>query len=254
MTGWGQSGPLAQRAGHDINYLSQTGVLDAIGPAAGSPVIPLNLIGDFGGGSAYLVIGVLAALLERAASGQGQVIDVAIVDGVCSLAQMTWSMLARGLWQHGRQRNVLDGAAPFYAVYRCADGGHVAVGAIEPQFYATLLARLGLAERELPDRGDTANWPVLSERIAATFATRTRAEWEQVFDGVDACVTPVLSLAEADQSPQIAARRSLVKVDGVVQAAPAPRFSRSAAADPERPPREPVPATEIAAQWAARLA
>ena len=249
MTGWGQSGPLAQRAGHDINYLSQTGVLSAIGRQDVPPTVPLNLVGDYGGGSTYLVIGVLAALLERAVSGQGQVLDVAIIDGVCSLSQGLWSLFACGLWEDGRFRNRLDGSAPWYGVYCCADDEYVAVGAIEPRFYAELLAGLNLNADELPDRSQKANWPVLRKKFADVFATRSRAEWGDVFDHVDACVTPVLSFDEARRSPQIMARHSLIDLNGAAQAAPAPRFSRSIASAPTRAPAEPVDAADILAEW-----
>jgi alpha-methylacyl-CoA racemase len=249
MTGWGQSGPLAQRAGHDINYLSQTGVLSAIGPQDVPPTVPLNLVGDYGGGSTYLVIGVLAALLERAVSGQGQVLDVAIIDGVCSLSQGLWSLFACGLWEDGRFRNRLDGSAPWYGVYCCADDEYVAVGAIEPRFYAELLAGLNLNADELPDRSQKANWPVLRRKFADVFATRSRAAWGDVFDHVDACVTPVLSFDEARRSPQIMARHSLIDLNGAAQAAPAPRFSRSIISAPTRAPAEPVDAADILAEW-----
>jgi alpha-methylacyl-CoA racemase len=250
MTGWGQQGPLAKRAGHDINYISQTGMLHAIGPSGGPPAVPLNLVGDFGGGSTYLVIGVLAALHERTRSGLGQVIDAAIVDGVSSLAQMIWSMRGQGNWTDAPADNLLDGGAPYYGIYRCSDGGYVAVGALEPQFYAELLVGLNLAAAELPDRDDKANWAALRSRFAAVFATRTRAEWTQAFIGTDACVTPVLSLAEAARSPQLAFRRSVMELGGTLQAAPAPRFSRSIAAPSAPPPAVPTAAAAIAADWA----
>lgn len=228
MTGWGQHGPLRERAGHDINYLSRTGVLDAIGTP------PLNLVGDFGGGSLYLVFGILAALWERTSSGRGQVIDAAIVDGTCSLAQMIWAMRGSGAWHDAPGTNLLDGGAPFYQMYGCADGLRVAVGALEPQFYRELLDGLGLAQAPLPAQHDRAGWPVLRARIGAAFASRPRAQWLRIFGDTDACVSPVLSFAEAAADPQVAARGSVIDIDGAVQAAPAPRFSRSSTDVPVR--------------------
>ena len=227
MTGWGQTGPLAGRAGHDINYIGLTGVLNAIGHAGERPVPPLNLVGDFGGGSMFLVTGILAALWERDRSGRGQVIDAAMVDGTGVLAQLVWTMRAAGRWSEERGGNLLDSGAPFYDTYRCADGGFVAVGALEPAFYAALLDGLGLAGEELPAQYDTAAWPALRARFADAFAGRTRDAWERVFAGTDACVTPVLSFAEAPGHPHLAARGAFLDLAGVTQPAPAPRFSRS---------------------------
>ncbi|WP_084741117.1 CaiB/BaiF CoA transferase family protein [Cryptosporangium aurantiacum] len=249
MTGWGQYGPLAHRAGHDINYVGLTGVLDAIGRDGAPPTVPLNLVGDFGGGSTYLVIGILAALVERARSGRGQVIDAAIVDGVSSLAQAIWSLRGTGCWQDGRGTNRLDGGAPFYDVYPTADGGHMAVGALEPQFYAALLAGLGLDPAELPAQDDRSGWPALRAAFADAFRSRTRDEWTAVFANVDACVTPVLTFAEAAADPHLTARRTLVDRDGVVQPAPAPRFSRTPPAPPHPHPGPADPAAVLAA-WA----
>ncbi len=229
MTGWGQSGPLAPRAGHDINYIALTGALHAMGPAA-QPMPPLNLVGDFGGGSMFVVTGILAALLERGRSGRGQVVDAAMVDGVSVLSQIILELRSAGMWSDARGTNLLDGAAPFYRTYACAGGGFVAVGAIEPQFYAALLDGLGVAggpDGSLPDRDDPAQWPALAEVLARAFAARTRDGWAQVFDGVDACVTPVLTYAEAARHPHLAARRTLSGSGDHVVAAPAPRFSRS---------------------------
>jgi alpha-methylacyl-CoA racemase len=226
MTGWGQSGPLADRAGHDINYLGLTGALHAIGPAD-KPVPPLNIGADFGGGSMFLVVGILAALLERAGSGRGQVVDAAMVDGASSLITMVYGLLGAGVWQDRRAANLLDGGAPFYDTYPCADGRHVAVGALEPQFYAELLAGLGLTG-ELPGgQHDVALWPEHRRRIGAALAARTRDEWTAVFEGTDACVTPVLGLTEAPEHPHLAARGTFVDQDGRPQPAPAPRFSRT---------------------------
>jgi alpha-methylacyl-CoA racemase len=235
MTGWGQDGPLAQRAGHDINYLSLTGVLHAIGRQGERPVPPLNLVGDFGGGSMFLLTGVLAALWERERSGQGQVIDAAMVDGAGVLAQMMWAMRGRGRWSDERGSNLIDGAAPFYDTYECADARYVAVGALEPQFYDELLAGLRLDPAELPERADTRNWPALRAVFAKAFSARTRDEWVAVFAGTDACVTPVLTFTEVGDHPHMAARRALIDLEGVTQPAPAPRFSRTMPAKPASP-------------------
>ena len=240
MTGWGQDGPLAQRAGHDLNYLSLTGALHAIGEAGGPPVVPLNLVADFGGGAMLLVTGVLAALVERAASGSGQVVDVAMVDGVSALMGMTWSMWSAGAWRDERGSNLLDGGAPFYGTYACADGRHVAVGALEPQFYAQLVAGLGL--EDLPGQHD--DWPALRAAFAAAFLTRTRDEWAEVFAGTDACVTPVLSLEEAPEGAHLAARGTLLRDGEGVRPAPAPRFSRTPGAVGEA-----VDAEDLLARW-----
>jgi len=228
MTGWGQDGPLAQRAGHDLGYLALTGTLHAIGPTE-KPTVPLNLVGDFGGGSMFLVFGIMAALYERQTSGLGQVVDAAIVDGTAVLAQMQWAYRGAGVWNDERASNLLDGAAPFYDTYTCADGQHMAVGALEPQFYAQLLTGLGLAEATLPAQYDRAGWPQLRERFTAVLASRTRAEWTAVFEGTDACVVPVLSMAEAVKHPHNVARGTFTEVDGVVQPTPAPRLSRTPA-------------------------
>jgi alpha-methylacyl-CoA racemase len=226
MTGWGQDGPLAARAGHDINYLGLTGALHAIGPAD-APVPPLNLVADFGGGAMFLVVGVLAALLERAVSGHGQVVDAAMVDGASSLTTMVHGMLGARLWQDRRAANLLDGGAPFYATYECADGGHMAVGALEPQFYAAFLEGLGLSGELSGGQHDVASWPAHRARFAEVFASRSRDEWTAVFEGTDACVTPVLGLVEAPDHPHLAARGTFVDRDGHRQPGPAPRFSRT---------------------------
>jgi len=249
MTGWGQDGPLADRAGHDINYTAVSGVLHAIGSAAGKPVPPLNLVGDFGGGSMFLVMGVLAALWERERSGTGQVIDAAMVDGVSALAQMFWSLRSCGLWSDQRGANLLDSGVPYYDTYACSDGRYVAVGALEPQFYAALLDGLGLADAGLPDRSDPANWPALRQRFTDAFANRSRDEWGAVFDGTDACVAPVLSFGEVPAHPHIAARSTIITVDGIPQAAPAPRFSRTAPDLPTPPPQPGADTAAILADW-----
>lgn len=237
ITGWGQDGPLAQTAGHDINYLSQTGVLSAIGYRDRPPVAPLNLVADFGGGSMLVLAGILAALYERERSGAGQVIDAAMVDGVSMLAQMMWTMKATGSLADQRESFLLDGGAPFYRTYAAADGGYLAVGSIEPPFFAALLTGLGLSADELPGQYDRDRWPQLRAVFEARFAERTRDEWVAVFDGTDACVTPVLTWAEAADSAHLRARRTLVDVDGVRQAAPAPRFSRTPAGPVGTPPQ-----------------
>ncbi len=242
MTGWGQDGPLAQRAGHDLNYLSLTGALHAIGEPGGAPVVPLNLVADFGGGSMFLVTGILAALVERERSGEGQVVDVAMVDGVSQLMSMTWAMAGAGAWRDERGTNLLDGGAPFYDTYACADGRHVAVGAIEPQFYAQLLAGLDLPD--LPGQYD--DWPATREAFTAAFLTRTRDQWAELFAGTDACVTPVLSLAEAPDGAHLVARGTLPRVDGRVRPAPAPRFSRTPGAVQHTADGE-----ELLVRWAA---
>ncbi len=245
MTGWGQDGPLAQRAGHDINYISLTGALHAIGRAGERPVPPLNLVGDFGGGSMFVTVGILAALFERERSGVGQVVDAAMVDGGSVLIQMIWSFLGTGMWQDERGVNLLDSGAPYYDTYRCADDRFVAVGALEPQFYANLLAGLGLSAEELPDQDDRAGWPTLRKHLTMAFASRSRDEWAAVFWGTDACVTPVLSFGEVPDHPHIAARGSVTTVDGVPRSAPAPRFSRST---------PPTPAAEVETSAGAVLA
>lgn len=248
MTGWGQDGPLAQTAGHDINYIALTGALHAMGPAA-SPMPPMNLVGDFGGGSMFVLTGILAALWERERSGRGQVVDAAMVDGVSVLSQIILELRSVRLWSDTRASNLLDGAAPFYRTYACAGGGHVAVGAIEPQFYTQLLAGLGLTAESLPDRDDPANWPALADILGVAFARRSREEWAEVFAGTDACVTPVLTYAEAAENPHLAARGTLSGSGRHVAAAPAPRFSRT-----ETAAREPAGETDfdsILSSWRA---
>ncbi|WP_433336938.1 CaiB/BaiF CoA transferase family protein [Spirillospora sp. CA-294931] len=227
MTGWGQEGGLAQSAGHDIGYIAVTGALHAIGRAGGPPQVPMNLLGDFAGGSMYLVVGVLAALLEVRGGGAGQVVDAAIVDGTAHLTTFIHAFLAGGMWDDRRGSNLLDTGAPWYDVYETADGRHVAVGALEPQFYAEFLRVLGLDKADLPERGDTASWPALREQFAAAFKTRTRDEWAALFLPGDSCVAPVLSLEEAARHPYNTERGVFVERGGHLQPAPAPRFSRS---------------------------
>jgi alpha-methylacyl-CoA racemase len=236
MTGWGQHGPLANTVGHDIGYIARTGALHALGRAGGPPQFPANLLGDFGGGGMVMAYGICAALVERATSGQGQVVDTAIVDGVASLLAMPLMMLAQGQWRDERGVNLLDGGVPWYDVYETADGQWVAVGALEPRFYAALIDGLGLTDP--PDRADPRNWPKLRELLAARFKDRTREEWTATFAGTEACVEPVLSLAEAAADEHLTARQTYVTRDGFIQPAPAPRFSRTPG---ELPDPAPVP-------------
>jgi alpha-methylacyl-CoA racemase len=228
ITGWGQEGPLAGSAGHDIDYIALSGALHAIG-GKDAPSAPLNLLGDFGGGAMFLAFGVVCALLEARGSGRGQVVDAAMTDGVARLMAMTYQLKARGFWRGERQANLLDGGAPFYGVYRCADGKWVAVGALEPQFFAALVDRLGFAAGEFADRWDRRAWPAMRARLEAAFAERPRDEWAALFANSDACVAPVLDMDEAPRHPHNVARRTFVDVDGAPQPAPAPRFSRTPA-------------------------
>lgn len=227
ITGWGQDGPLAQAAGHDINYIAITGALHAIGRADGAPVPPLNLVGDFGGGSLYMLFGILCALWERERSGAGQVVDAAIVDGVNSLSSFLFGALARKGWVNERGKNVLDGGRPWYDSYQTKDGGYICIGPIEARFYQLFLERVGLANEALPDQNDPAGWPILRERFTALFKTRSRDEWCQMLEGTDACFAPVLDPLEAAQHPHNVARGNFTEVDGVLQPVPAPRFSRT---------------------------
>jgi len=233
MTGWGQEGPLAHAAGHDINYIALSGVLDMIGPAGGPPTVPLNLIGDFGGGGMLLALGVVSALLEARSSGRGQVVDAAMVDGAALLSTMIHGLRAQGLWTGERGSNLLDGGAPFYGVYETADGGCVSVGAIEPEFYGQLVARLGMTD--LPNQYDEAKWSEIRDRLAEAFATHSLAHWQEVLEGTDACFAPVLTIEEAALHPHNRARGTFVEVAGVRQPSPAPRFSRTPAGVPEPP-------------------
>jgi len=237
MTGWGQDGPWAGTAGHDIGYIAVTGALHGIGRAGGPPQVPMNIVGDFGGGALYLVVGVLAALHEASRSGRGQVVDAAIVDGAASLMTAMYGMLGVGTWRDERGVNLLDTGAPFYDVYQASDGGYLAVGPLEPEFYAEFIAKLGLDPAEA-NRNDPAGWPALRTSIAEAFLRRTREEWAAVFDGSDACVVPVLGMAEAPDHPQLAARGTFVEVGGTVVPGPAPRFSRTPGAV-QGPPVEP---------------
>ena len=224
MTGYGQSGPLASAAGHDINYIAVSGALWPLGRAGERPLAPMNLVGDFGGGSLFLVMGVLAAVLSARSTGEGQVVDAAMVDGTASLMTMTHAFLNAGYWREERGTNILDSGAPFYEVYETSDGRYVAVGAIEAKFYEALLHGLGLDGEDLPEQYEREQWPDMKERFASIFATRTRDEWTAIFEGLDACVTPVLSPREAAQHPYNT-QRDVFETDGVVQPRPAPRFS-----------------------------
>jgi alpha-methylacyl-CoA racemase len=234
MTGWGQQGPLAQTAGHDINYISVTGALAAIGPTE-RPVPPLNLVGDFGGGALYLVVGVLAALLEARKSGKGQVVDAAMCDGAASLMTMFFDLAAAGRWSGKRESNFLDGGAHFYGVYQCACGHFISIGSIEPQFYALLRQQAGLSDQDFEAQMDCDAWPALKQKLTEVFKTKTREEWCRIMEGTDVCFAPVLSLSEAPLHPHMAARKTFVERHGAIQPAPAPRFSRtpSAIREPE---------------------
>lgn len=235
MTGWGQNGPMAQRAGHDINYIALSGTLSMIGRADGPPVPPINLVGDFGGGGMLLAFGVLAAVLEARSSGEGQVVDAAMVDGAALLASMMYGFRAMGMWDGGRGANILDTGAHFYEVYETSDGKFVAIGAIEPQFYVELLERLGLDPDVLPAQHDATRWPEAKEVIAARVAEHTREEWDGIFEGSDACYAPVLEPSEAMVHPHNVARGTFVEIAGVEQPAPAPRFSRTPSGTPTPP-------------------
>jgi len=249
MTGWGQDGPLASTAGHDIDYISVAGALEPIGRAGERPVPPLNLVGDFGGGGMMLAFGVVAAVLSARQTGKGQVVDAAMVDGAASLMAMTFTLRSAGVWHDERGTNMLDTGAHFYEVYETADGGYFSVGAIEPQFYAELLERLGLADEELPGQMERDQWPAMKERLAAIFAGRTRAEWEAVFEGSDACASPVLSLAEAPAHPHNVHRGTFTEVAGVVQPSPAPRFGGTPGAIRRPPPNPGQHGDEALADW-----
>lgn len=244
MTGWGQDGPWAAMAGHDIDYIALSGVLGACGPAEGPPAVPLNLVGDFGGGAMMLAYGMVCALLAAQRTGRGQVVDAAITDGSALLMAVIWQLRAQGLWRDRRGVNVLDGSAPFYGVYETADGGWLAVGPIEPQFWCQLLAALDLADDpEVAAQLDAARWPAMRAKLAEAFRTRSREAWMARFEGTDCCVAPVLSMDEAAAHPHNAARGTFVEAGGVRQPAPAPRYS----AMPLDPPRMPAPADPVAA-------
>jgi alpha-methylacyl-CoA racemase len=243
MTGWGQTGPMADRAGHDINYLSLTGALGSMGYKDRPPMPPMNLVADFGGGSMLLVQGILAALYEREKSGKGQVIDGAMVDGVSQLAQMQWTMYNNGLLFDERESGLLDGGAPFYGTYETADGKYMAVGSIEPQFFAILVQGLGLDPESVPFQLDKSRYPEMRKLFDDAFKTKTRDEWTEIFIGTDACVSPVLTWGEAKQNAHLRDRGTITDANGVTQAAPAPRFSRTPSGPIEAPPKD---TTELA--------
>lgn len=248
MTGWGQDGPLAERAGHDIAYLALTGTLSMIGKPDEPPTVPANLVGDYAGGSLYLVVGVLAALQHARAHGEGQVVDAAIVDGAAHLATMIHGMLAAGSWQDRRGTNLLDGGCPFYGTYATSDGGHMAVGPLEERFYAEFIGLLGLADA-FPDRWDLARWDELRTAVTERFLSRTRAEWAEIFDGTDACVAPVLSLTEAPHHPHLAARSTYIDHSGITQPAPAPRFSATPVSVRSGPAQPGADTDAVADDW-----
>ncbi len=237
MTGFGQQGPLAPQAGHDLNYVALTGLLHAIGPAGGAPLPPLNLVGDYGGGAMFLAFGVMAALWERQRSGQGQVVDAAMVDGTAALGSIFWGLHASGQWRPERGSNLLDGGAPFYACYETADGRWMSLAALEPKFFAEAARLLALDARFLPRQYDRRVWPELREAIAATFARHDQAHWTALAAGTDSCIAPVLDFDQAAQHPHAQARGGFVEVDGRRQPAPAPRFSRTPTAPPRRAPQ-----------------
>jgi alpha-methylacyl-CoA racemase len=245
MTGWGQEGPLAHAAGHDINYIALSGVLASIGRKGEAPVPPLNLVGDFGGGGLYLALGVVAGLLEAQKSGKGQVVDSAMVDGAASLLTAIYGMHASGMWSNKRGENILDTGAHFYDVYETKDGEYISIGSIEGKFYAELLRLSGLEGQEMPRQMDRKSWPALKEKVAELFKTKTRAEWCKIMEGSDICFAPVLSMAEAPKHPHNQVRGTFVEVEGVVQPGPAPRFSRTPSKI-QRPPAKPGEHTEEA--------
>ena len=254
MTGWGQDGPYAQTAGHDINYIALAGALEGVGRAGQPPTPPLNLVGDFGGGAMFLAFGIVCGILEARQTGEGQVVDAAMVDGAATLMSMFYGFKAMGIWEPERGTNLLDSGAHFYDVYECADGRYVSIGSIEPQFYAELVRLTGLGQDgsgggDLPHQHDRSQWPALKERLAAIFKQKTRDEWCAVMEGTDVCFAPVLSLDEAHAHPHMAARGTFTEVAGVRQPAPAPRFSRTEATI-SRPPSHPGQHTdEVLGEW-----
>jgi alpha-methylacyl-CoA racemase len=249
MTGWGQEGPLAQVAGHDINYIALAGALEPIGRKGQKPLPPLNLVGDFGGGGMLLAFGVACALVERAASGEGQVVDAAMVDGAAALMAIFHGAEQSGWWKNERGTNMLDSGAHFYDTYETSDGKYVSLGSIEPQFYAELIQKLGLADEDLPGQMDRSQWEPLSERFTKLFKTRTRDQWCEILEGSDACFAPVLSMSEAREHPHIKARNTFVEVAGAPQPAPAPRFSRTPCEISAPPPHAGQHTDEVLGDW-----
>ena len=249
MTGWGQDGPLAHAAGHDINYISLAGVLAHIGRAGEPPLPPLNLVGDFGGGGMLMAYGIVCALVERATSGQGQVVDAAMVDGVAALMSIIHGAQQSGWWSEERGTNMLDTGAHFYEVYETKDGKYVSIGSIEPQFYAELVEKTGLAGEDLPGQMDRSQWPAMKERLREIFAQKTRDEWCEIMEGSDVCFAPVLSMSEAPRHPHIRARGTFVERDDTFQAAPAPRFSRSTCEIQGPPPRAGQHTDEVLSEY-----
>jgi alpha-methylacyl-CoA racemase len=252
MTGWGQEGPLAHAAGHDINYISLVGALHSIGRAGEAPVPPLNLVGDYGGGGVYLAFGIVCGLLEASRSGQGQVVDAAMVDGAASLMTAFYGLKAMGFWTDRRGENILDSGAHFYDVYETADGKYISVGSIEPKFYAELLRLTGLGKGDLPQQLDRPKWPELRKILRGLFKTKTREEWCAILEGTDACFAPVLAMEEAPNHPHNRARGTFLKIDGVIQPGPAPRFSRTKA-EIQGPPAKPGQHTDaVLSSWGFR--
>ncbi len=249
MTGWGQDGPIAHSAGHDINYIALAGALAAIGRPGGPPSPPLNLVGDFGGGAMFLAFGVLAGIIEAQKSGQGQVVDVSMVEGAAYLATPMFGMLARGYWSTERGTNILDSGAHFYDAYECKDGKSISIGSIEPKFYAELLEKTGLEGEELPPQMDRAQWPAMKQKLTAVFKTKTRDEWCAIMEGTDICFAPVLDFSEAPQHPHNKARGSFVEIEGVTQPGPAPKFSRTKPEVQRRPPLLGEHTREALADW-----
>jgi len=248
MTGWGQTGPFAQAAGHDMNYIAISGALAAIG-TGDKPIPPLNLVGDFGGGALYQAFGLLAGVLHARSSGKGQVIDCAMSDGAASLMAMFYGMKAAGVWRDERRANLLDGGAHFYDTYRCADGGWISIGSIEPQFYALLLEKTGITDPDFTSQMDRAGWPALREKLAAVIATKTRDQWCAIMEATDVCFAPVLDMNEAPRHPHNLARKTFVEVAGVTQPAPAPRFSATPGAVAGPPPAMGAHNTEALGDW-----
>lgn len=249
MTGWGQTGPMSSTAGHDVNYIGLTGALHAIGEADRGPVVPLNLVGDIGGGALYLVIGVLAALREAERSGRGQVVDAAMVDGAANMMTLFYGLFAAGYWQDERGANRLDSGAPWYGVYATSDGRWISLAANESRFWRNLLALVGISDKEFPDQHDRSAWPALRQRLEQIFRTKTRAEWCAAAATTDVCIAPVLSLEEAPTHPHLVERQTFVEIDGIVQPAPAPRFSRTPGRIQGPPAQAARPAAELLAAW-----